>query len=303
MKTLKQTGEFKFIKEIAKICKNKKTLQMGIGDDAAVIVKDKDSFLLYTTDMLIEDVHFKRDQDPRGIGHKCISCSVSDIAAMGGLPEYALVSIGLPENLDIGFVKKVYAGMRRTADRFNISIIGGDTNKSDKIIISVFLSGVVKRNHLVLRSGAKKGDLIFVTGKLGGSECGRHLRFTPRVKEAQFLVKQYSLHSMIDISDGLAQDLNHILQASNAGALLYEEQIPVSRDAKSIKEAYSQGEDFELLFTAAKSCAQQMFKDWPFKKTAVLSCIGEIKDKKFGLKVKNINNKINKLKIKGYQHF
>lgn len=303
MKTLKQVGELKFIQMIAGLCQTKPNVKKGIGDDAAVVEFSPDKFLLFTSDMLIEGVHFKRNHLPQGIGHKAMASSISDIAAMAGIPQYALVSLGLPKELSFSFAKKIYQGLVRTARQFDIQIIGGDTNEATKIIIDVFLTGVVEKRNLVLRSGAKKGDLIFVTGRLGGSLFGKHLRFTPRLKEARFLVKNYKLNSMIDISDGLIQDLNHILKESKAGAILYEARIPLSKKAKSAENAYNDGEDFELLFTLPKKEAGRLISKWPFKNKVPLSFVGEIMDKEFGFKIKDKSGKIKKIKLAGFQHF
>jgi len=303
MRSLKQIGEFEFIETIATLCRNKKKVIQGIGDDAAVVCFKKDKYLLFTTDMLLEDVHFLRKQRPCDIGHKAIAASISDIAAMGGVPEYALFSIGLPPDLNASFAKGIYQGIKKTARDFDIDIIGGDTNRSKKIIISAFIAGYVERKNLTLRKGAKVGDLIFVTGRLGGSEFGRHLKFTPRVKEARFLVKNYMINSMIDISDGLVQDLGHIIKASKVGAIMYEANIPLSTQAKSIKDAYSQGEDFELLFTLPKKYRRHLMKNWPFKNRPRLSCIGEIVNANAGLKVEDKEGRLKRLKIAGYRHF
>ena len=156
MKTLDQVGEFKLIDSISKLCKIKKSVIRGIGDDTAVVKGDKGQYLLYTTDMLIEDVHFKRKYSPFDIGHKSLASSISDIAAMGGMPEYALVSFGVPRDVPVSFAEQLYKGMQATAKKFGISIVGGDTNQSNKIIISVFLCGKVDRKEVVFRDGAKK---------------------------------------------------------------------------------------------------------------------------------------------------
>lgn len=164
--------------------------------------------------------------------------------------------------------------------------------------IDVSMIGEVKKKHLVLRNGAQINDVIFVTGKLGGSLYGRHLRFMPRIKEARFLVTHFKLSSMIDISDGLLQDLSHILKDSGVGAVLYEKSIPVHRDARSFKEALSMGEDFELLFTVPKRHAQRL-----------MACcnnvtpIGHIVDKKFGLQLINKLCRPQAIRIKGFTHF
>ncbi len=230
----------------------------GIGDDTAVLPYTKSSYLLLTTDMLAEDVHFTRRMKPQAIGHKAIACNISDIAAMGGAPTSAVVSIGLPKNLPVRFIEDIYKGMAATAKEFGISIVGGDTIKNDKIIINVAMLGEVKKKHLVTRDGAKPGDWIFVTGPLGGSlKRGKHLTFTPRLKDAQFLVKHVGPSAMMDISDGLAGDLNHILKASRVGAQLLEDAIP-RHIGCSLKEALTDGEDFELLFTAPKKGAEKL---------------------------------------------
>ncbi|MFH1459776.1 MAG: thiamine-phosphate kinase [Candidatus Omnitrophota bacterium] len=306
MKKLNQIGEFGFIAEIEKIFNricHKKNVIHGIGDDAAVIRHSKKEYLLYTTDMLIEGVHFLRTQDPEAIGHKALACSISDIAAMGGEPDFALVSLAFPKNLNYRFANKLCQGLGKTAKKYKISIIGGDTNSFDKIIICVFLRGMVNKKKLVLRSKAKKNDLIFVTGDLGASCRGRHLKFTPRLKESQFLVNNFKINAMIDISDGLIADLNHILKASKAGAVLKEASIPLSYLADSREDAFYTGEDFELLFTLPKKYAGKLLSSWPFKNKVKLSCIGEITAQSQGLKLKTKNNRLKKIKLGGYRHF
>ena len=302
MKTLKQLGEFNFINAIAKGCINHKSVIKGIGDDAAVVKFEKNLFLLFTADMLIEDVHFKRNQPPEFIGHKAVACSLSDIAAMGGVPRYALISVAFPSNLKVSIARGIYRGMRKTAKKFGLSIIGGDTNSAEKIIIDVSICAIAKRNKFVLRSGARVGDYIFVTGRLGGSQSGRHLSFLPRIKEAQFLVKQYPVHSMIDISDGLISDLGHIIEKSKKGAVIWQERVPAASNVKTLEEAYYTGEDFELLFTVPKSSADDLKKRWPFKKVK-LTCIGEITAKGKGLRIKDKNGKLKRAEACGYRHF
>lgn len=302
-KTLLELGEFNFISEIAKRCKEHKTVIKGIGDDTAVVEFTKDKFLLLTADMLIENVHFTRFQPPDDIGHKAIACSISDIAAMGGMPHYALVSIAFPKNLALSFAKKIYKGIQDTAGVFEISIVGGDTNCADKIVIDVFICGIVEKKKLVLRNGARQGDCIFVTGSLGGSQAGKHLRFTPRLKQARFLVSNYPLNSMIDISDGLVSDLGHIVTQSKVGAILFEDAIPLSRNVYSVDDAYYTGEDFELLFTMPKKYSKQLLSKWPFKKKVGLSCIGEIIIHRKGIFVKDKDSRIKKIKKGGYEHF
>ncbi len=302
MKTLKQLGEFNFINAIAKGCISHKSVVKGIGDDAAVVRLEKNLFLLFTADMLIEDVHFKRDQLPQSIGHKAVACSLSDIAAMGGVPRYALISVAFPKNLNVSIARGIYRGMQKTAKKFGVSIIGGDTNSADKIIIDVCMCGVVEKNRFVLRGGARRGDLIFVTGRLGGSYLGRHLDFSPRLKEARFLTSRYPVHAMIDISDGLISDLGHIIEKSKKGAVVWQESVPIAPEANSLEDAYYTGEDFELLFTVPRSCADDLKKHWPFKQVK-LTCIGEITAAGIGLQIKDEKGKLKKAEGCGYRHF
>jgi len=292
-KILSDYGEFGVIDLIKKHTSLSSSIIQGIGDDTAVLPYKKDQYLLLTTDMLIQGVHFTKYMSARGIGHKALACSISDIAAMGGRPKYAVVSLGVPKNLKADFVRRLYQGMQKVATAFGVDIVGGDTVKNDKIIINVALIGEVDKKNLVCRHGAQISDQIFVTGPLGKSYAtGHHLKFIPRVKEARALVKSFRPTSMIDISDGLAADLGHILEGSQVGAVLFEEDIPRRRKA-SLKEALGDGEDFELLFTlSAKESKQCSFYH-----------IGEIV-KGGTLTVVDKKGKSSVLKSKkGYQHF
>src|SRR3989338_1104945 len=253
-------GEFGLIEKIRKYAPMTAGVVKGIGDDTAVLRHTRDKYLLFTTDMLVEGTHFKRRMGGAGIGHKALACSISDIAAMGGVPTHAVVSLGVGPKMPLRFVKDVYKAMGALAKRFGISIVGGDTVRSDQVVINVALLGEVEKKHLVTRSGAKPGDWIFVTGTLGRSlATGKHLNFTPRLKEAQFLVRNFKPSAMIDVSDGLAGDLNHILKASRVGARLWEEAIPRTKGA-TLQQALTDGEDFELLFTVREKQAVRLLK-------------------------------------------
>jgi thiamine-monophosphate kinase len=193
--------------------------------------------------------------------------------------------------------------MNSAAKKFKVNIVGGDVSRSGKIVIDVSLLGEVERSNLVTRSGAKIGDLILVTGCLGGSIKGRHLDFIPRVEEARRLVRNFKINSMIDISDGLILDLGRILRASKAGAKLYQNAIPVSKDADSFEDAVSGGEDFELLFTMGLKEARRFFKTELRKMKTPVTLIGEIVDKKEGYKIVRDGGKIESLRRGGYLHF
>jgi len=304
MSKLKNIGEISLIEKISRFCPQGKSVIKGIGDDAAVVRPGQNKSLLFTADMLIEDVHFRRKDDPRLIGHKALACSLSDIAAMGGIPKYALLSVAFPPELDVAYVQQIYRGLQKTAQKFKVDIVGGDTNSADKIIIDVFVCGEIEPGNAVMRSGAKNHDLIFVTGTLGGSIQGRHLRFTPRVKEAEFLVKNFKINSMIDISDGLAIDLQRLVSQSRMGAIISPEKIPLSAQAAKLENALYDGEDFELLFTLDRNQAEVLIQKWPFKKSTRLSCIGEVLNKHQGeIWSETKSGQRKKIKIKGYQHF
>ncbi len=264
---ISQLGEFGLIDALKKYAPVSKAVIKGIGDDAAVLPYSKKEYLLLTTDMLFEDTHFTRRMPPGAIGHKALACSISDIAAMGGWPTFAVVSIGIPKNLSVRFIKDVYKGIGRTARDFNVSIVGGDTIKTDKIVINIALLGLVEKKYLTTREGAKAGDWIFVTGPLGGSfKSGRHLNFSPRCPQARFLVENFKPNAMMDISDGLCGDLNHILKASKVGARLDYASIPRQRRV-SLPQALNDGEDFELLYMLPAAKAHQLMA-WQARKRA-----------------------------------
>ncbi len=249
MSKVKDYGEFGIIDLIKKYTPVSSKVIKGIGDDTAILPYKTGKYLLFTTDMLIEDVHFTKKTPAHAIGHKAVACSISDIAAMGGLPTYAVVSLGVPKDLKTTYIRQLYQGMQKIAKDFQVDIVGGDTVKSDNIVINVALIGEVAKKYLVFRNGARIGDKIFITGPLGKSfVSGYHLKFIPRVKEAQYLVKNFKPTSMMDISDGLASDLEHVLKASNVGAVIDKDKIPRRKKA-SLEEALCDGEDFELLFT------------------------------------------------------
>jgi thiamine-monophosphate kinase len=299
---LKDIGEFGLIDKLKKELKSDKSVICSIGEDAAVIKYTKDAYLLFASDMLMEDVHFKISKEKDiflKIGHKALACNISDIVAMGGVPKYAVVNLGIAPNLNLNKVFDIFSGLKKIAKKFGVNIVGGDLSKSNKIIIDVSLIGFAKKKNLTLRSTAKSGDIIFVTGPLGGSSSGKHLTFTPRLKEAQFLLRNYKINAMIDISDGLIQDLWQILRTSRKGAILYEELLPIATLAKDIKSALYEGEDFELLFTVSPKTAKKIIRDARIR----VYRIGEIvRDrKKFDLIDKKGCQK--KLKLIGFKHF
>jgi len=250
MKTLHDVGEFGLISQIAKDAPVERGVVKGIGDDAAVLDIGTEEYQLFTTDMLVEGIHFLRTMmSPSDIGHKALGCSISDIAAMGGIPTYAVVSLAAPSNISAKFIEGIAQGMNALAKAYGVSMVGGDTVRAMRIVINVALLGRVKKEEVVYRSGARKGDIIFVTGALGNSlKTQKHLQFRPRVAEARFAVTQAKPHAMMDVSDGLAGDLGHVLRESKVGAVIEEARIPLAKGA-SLQQALHDGEDFELVMT------------------------------------------------------
>ncbi len=296
---IKNIGEFGLIDRIKKLIKTDASVVKGPGDDCAVIKFSKDKYMLFTCDMIVEGVDFTAKERPYLVGRKAIAVSISDIAACAGLPRYCLVSLGVPKNSSLEFIDKLIKGMFHFARKYGINIVGGDISRARQLTINVSMLGIVEKKNLILRSGAKIGDIIFVTGKLGGSILGKHLSFTPRIKEARFLVKNFRVNSMIDISDGLTQDLGHILEESLKGAIIYEDLIPISKQARNLHDALYWGEDFELLFTVSAYEAKKLYR----KKLTGFKPIGEIVDKKYGLRLVDERGKEKIIKPKGFQHF
>ncbi|MCX5699428.1 MAG: thiamine-phosphate kinase [Candidatus Omnitrophica bacterium] len=296
---LKDIGEFGLIQRFQKKISLNSSVVKGSGDDCAVLKFNKGSYQLFTCDMIMEGVDFFKTADFRLVGRKALAISISDIAACGGIPKHAVVALGLPRNTRVGQIDRLAKGLFDLARKFNINIVGGDISTSSKLILDVSMLGVVEKNKLCLRQGARAGDMIMVTGEFGGAIKGKHLKFTPRLKEARFLVNNFKINAMIDVSDGLGQDLGHILKQSSVGAVLYESLIPLSKQALDTEEALGSGEEFELLFTASRGQASKIIKSVKYR----FKVIGEIMPESFGLRLINYKNKYSKLKFRGFKHF
>ncbi|MDD4202926.1 MAG: thiamine-phosphate kinase [Candidatus Omnitrophica bacterium] len=293
--------EIKFIKDLEKMIPCKKGIIKGIGDDTAVLPFTKDKYLLYASDMIVEDVHFKADDAPEKIGWKAVAVNISDIAAMAGVPKYVTVSAGLTKNKSLSYRKRIFNGIKKICDKFNVTIVGGDTCASEKMVIDVSIIGEVDKKKVVYRSGAKLGDIVFITGVLGyGKE--KHLSFIPKLKESQVLSSKFKINSMMDISDGLYMDMTRLCAASKKGCLLYKDKIPVSRKPNSFDDACSYGEDFELLFTVGKIEAGKIEKYLSENNKIKVYNIGEILEEKHGLWMVERSGKKTKIKPKGYEH-
>lgn len=276
-------GEFEIIGHIRSATPSHPSVFVGPGDDCAVLAVGS-SRLLVTTDVLTEGVDFILSEcGPRAVGRKAMAVNLSDIAAMGGRATAAVVGVVLPHSTG-SMVEQIHAGLREVADRFNVPLVGGDTNSWDgRLVVSVTVLGEPIREP-VLRSRAKPRDWIFVTGPCGGSILGRHLNPTPRLREAELLVTNFALHAMIDVSDGLSADLNHILTESGCGAVLTAEAIPIHTDAVELAKrtgktpllhALGDGEDFELVFTVDADTGAKLLVAPPAPVWKIGECVGE----------------------------
>ena len=232
---------------------------LGIGDDCAVLRVDPGADVLVTTDMLMDGRHFRLGEHaPEQVGYKALAVNLSDVAAMAGTPLAAFVAVALPRGDAVAIAQGLHAGMAPLADRFGVALAGGDTNAWDgPLVVTITVLGAAAPGGAVRRSGARPGDAVVVTGPLGGSlPSGRHLRPEPRVAEARAIAARVPIRAMIDLSDGLASDLGHILAESGGlGAKLVEAAIPIHPDAlaasrdsgrPAIDHALADGEDFEL---------------------------------------------------------
>jgi thiamine-monophosphate kinase len=308
-------NEFELIARLTKMLPVNQTVVTGAGDDCAVLDFGlPDKLFLFKTDAVVEGIHFEKATPREKIGRKALARCLSDIAAMAGTPVAAVVTIGLPEHFEPEAVEKIYGGMSRFAKRHGVAIVGGETTVNPGcLFISVALLGTVGRGKQILRSTAKAGDAIFVTGELGGSSAGKHLDFEPRLAEARWLAEFVPIHAMIDLSDGLAGDLRHILEASGVGAELLKAGIPISRAAKesargnpftktALTAALTDGEDFELLFTVAAGNAMKLLDAWKKKFPKLrLSCIGKI-NPGTGVTIRDKDG-VRPLTVHGYVHF
>ena len=234
-----------------------------IGDDcAAVEFSDAKNLLVLKTDCVVERVHFQPDADPTLVGWKAMMRPLSDFAAISGVPQFALITLIAPAAKSTSWVKKLYRGLERAAARFDVVIVGGETSATrGSAAISVGVSGFVERNRWVSRAGGKAGDDLFVTGKLGGSLHGRHLRFVPRIKESRWLTKNFHVHAMMDLSDGLGADLPRLAVASKLGFKIDKEALPLASGAK-IANAIADGEDYELVFAISPRGRERLQKSW-----------------------------------------
>jgi thiamine-monophosphate kinase len=262
--TLADAGEDRVVAEIIARLHAGRGVVVGAGDDCAVLRAGAGHYQLFKTDVVVESVHFLPDSPPARVGWKAACRALSDIAAMGGWPTYALVTLIVPAERPLQWVRRLYSGLNRAARCHAFSIVGGETSRFDAggpAAISISMLGRVEKKRCLLRSGARPGDLLFVTGQLGGSLAGWHLKFQPRIAEARWLARRFRPSAMIDLSDGLGSDLPRLAAASGVGFEIDLHTLPRRRGA-SIDQALSDGEDYELLFTVPPKNAASLPAAW-----------------------------------------
>jgi thiamine-monophosphate kinase len=259
---LRRLGEDRLLARLLPSLGRPRGVIVPAGDDCAVVPSPRGKLLLLKSDCVVEKVHFRSDAPPRSIGWKAMMRPLSDFAAMSGLPQFALITLMIPGHTRSEWVRKLYGGLTLAASRFDVSIVGGETSSTTGFLaISVSVSGYVERNRWVSRRGGKAGDDLFVTGRLGGSLRRKHLCFLPRIKESRWLTKNFVVHAMMDLSDGLGADLPRLAAASRLGFEVEKEKLPRTTGS-SIKEAIADGEDYELLFAAPARQRARLLARW-----------------------------------------
>jgi len=332
---LKGIGEFGLIDQLSDLIKtDHPDLLVGIGDDAAVIRKSENDVWLVTIDTMVENTHFDLNCFSfHQLGQKLIAVNLSDIAAMGGQPQFALISLAVSEHLSLDSMKEMYRGMKDMASRYQTIVVGGDTTATlGPMVLTCSVIGIAKKEKIRTRSQAISGDIICVTGypgmaavginilkqndsdnKLKYNECiNRHLTPEPRVIEARFLIEHGDIHSLIDVSDGISSDLHHICQMSSVGAIIFERDLPIHscvfnmenrKDRNCLHWVLNGGEDFELLMTMGENNFSDFKHTFEAKFNLPLTKIGEILPAEEGIKIKRNSGKVEQLKPEGYKHF
>lgn len=332
METFQELGEFAFIDRIARHRLAGDVL-CGIGDDCAVFALGEDRVRLVTTDMMVESVHFSREAAPEGLGYKLLAVNLSDIAAMGGAPKDAVVSVSVPADLDTGYLERVYNGLFACADRFGVAIAGGDTTKSPgPLVMNVTLTGEMGREQVCYRSGARPGDRVYVSGSLGDSGAGlavagggvaisdgdrdfllrRHHRPEPRVALGAALAGSRAVTAMLDVSDGVASDLRHICRQSGVNGVVQKARVPMSAPCRAFCRAAGRpeldlalagGEDYELLFTVDPDRVDRVMLIAQRADLPPLHRIGHIEGGQGELFLEDEGGEREILQARGFDHF
>jgi len=326
-------NEFELIEHLTRALTTGQRTLVGPGDDCAVLKGTSGSDLLVTCDMLVEGVHFRRDTIGwNALGAKALTCGLSDVAAMGGTPRWATVSLGLPPGFDEREALALYDGLADQARRFQVDIVGGDTVAThDGVVLDVTVIGDVPVGLAFLRRAAQPGDAIVVTGTLGDAAGGldvllhgdpsaaetrrlvaAHQAPTPRLDVAQHLIASHLVRACIDLSDGLAGDLKHVCEASGVSAVVFEEAIPMSpamrayakpRGVDPLAWALGGGEDYELAFTLPEAVARRLIGDWNLRGSVGMTIVGAIEDGPPAVKLRRSGGVTEPMPYGGYDHF
>lgn len=328
-------GEFPLIERLEGIIATERSdIIIGIGDDVAVLADTDEEFLLATVDSQVEHVHFLRHEiNPHQLGRRALAINLSDIAAMGGRPQVALVSLALPADTEVAWMEDLYRGLREEADRYGTAVVGGNMARSPGgVFIDVCVLGRVRHEHLLLRSGARPGDQVLVTGQLGQAAAGLKLVLdpdlrveasdrdvllthlltpTPRVTEAAAIAHAGLATAMIDVSDGLSSDVGHICERSEVGVRIWAERLPISPAVQRVAEltssppwqlALAGGEDYELCFTAPPEAVGELIAAVAEAGTLV-TAVGEILPAEQNRRLVLPDGQEVPLEPSGWQHF
>ncbi len=331
--TMADLGEFGLIRAIQDHCLfSQNKIIKGIGDDCAVIGPYEGRVFLITTDLLVEDVHFVlKNILPEHLGEKALNVNLSDIAAMGGIPLHAFISVAAPRSLPSEFILNVYRGLKKSCKKYCVNILGGDTSASlDRLMINITVMGEALQDDVLFRSGAKPGDWIFVTGTIGDSEGGlrilqgketidephasalirAHNRPMPFLEVGRRIAQSHLASAMMDLSDGLAPDLRHICDASHVGAKLFQEKMPFSKSLMAFCDvngldpydlALYGGEDYKLLATVPQKNVEGFLKLFEKEKPFIFH-VGEIMAEQ-GIRLALSGGKTEALEAGGFEHF
>ena len=326
--SLTQIGEFGLIERIRQQVQHDNSVPLGIGDDCAATTIPDGHLLLTSKDLLIEDIHFRRDWiDMYSLGRKSAAVNLSDIAAMGGTAHHLFLGVGLPSNISENEIDQFTTGFLNETRAAGATLCGGDTCRSSgPLLISVTVQGSIEPDRLLARDGAQKGDAIYVSGTLGDSALAlaqlqagltpssylsqRHHQPTPRLKLGEALAEQGLATAMIDLSDGLFSDLGHILEQSNLGAVIDQRQIPLSEEVKNHLQSTTDdnnvilhgGEDYELLFTVPQQHCAAM-EPLSRQLNLPLSRIGTMLAANNGLNLIDLNGNQQPFQAVGFNHF
>jgi thiamine-monophosphate kinase len=328
---IKELGEFRFIDRVKQGCLMRpEGVVKAIDDDCCVFRTPERKVNLLTTDMLVEDVHFLRDAiPPFTLGRKSIAVNISDIAAMGGEPGEAVISLAVPQTVEVDYLDEFYEGMRSMCREFHVNILGGDTTSSPQhLVINIALTGWAAEDEVLYRDGARPGDIVFLAGHVGSSAAGldivlakrdfagkqelldAHFDPRPQVREGRIIAGLKAAHSMIDVSDGVASDLGHICRQSGVGAVLDWENIPVTETFRrycaefrsdSEKLALHVGEDYVLLGTHPEKSAARLKSALETEGCKYFS-IGRIVEGP-GIRLKMADGALKSIEARGYDHF